>query len=68
MSQNGQELRHLWCHSQKIRNPKPKQIFFIANEKTCQVFEGLNSSLMLSALKIFPCKGTCKLLVLGRKL
>jgi len=36
VSQKGLKLLHLWCHSQKIRNPKSK-IFFIADSKTCQM-------------------------------
>jgi len=29
------KLLHLWCHSQKIRNPKTKKFFFIADAKIC---------------------------------
>jgi len=39
VGQKGLKLLHLWCHSQKIQNPKPKN-FFIADSKICQVFWG----------------------------
>jgi len=40
MSQNGaKNLSHLWRHSQKTRNPNPKN-FLITDSKTCRVFWG----------------------------
>jgi len=41
-------LPYLWHHSQKTWNPK-QNFCFTAESKTCQVFEGLNSSLVQSA-------------------
>jgi len=34
------KLLHLWHHSQKIWNPKPKEHFFIADSNTCWFFWG----------------------------
>ena len=40
VSQKDLKPFHSWRHSQKIQNPEQK-IFFIADQKTCQVFWGL---------------------------
>jgi len=66
VGQKGLKQLHLWCHSQK-KTIKKQNFLFIADLKTCQVFEGLNSSLALLAPEIFLCKGTCKLLVFKPK-
>jgi len=33
---------YLWCHSQKICNPRPKKFFRSANYETCHVFWGFD--------------------------
>jgi len=33
------KLVHLWRHSQKIWKPKPNKCLFIADSKTCRVFQ-----------------------------
>jgi len=38
LGQSGLKVLHLWRHSQKLPKPQPKNIFFIANYKTCRVF------------------------------
>jgi len=42
------------------KNPKPKNFFSLQTRRLAESFEGLNSSLALTALEIFLCKDTCK--------
>jgi len=51
----GQNVLYLWRHPQKIRKSNSK-FFFIPDWKTCQGFEGLNSSLAQLAEELCPCK------------
>ena len=43
------KLLHLWCQSQKIRNPQPKKLFWVQSTRLADLFEPLNSSLAQSA-------------------
>jgi len=38
VGQGGLNVLYLWCHSQKICTPQPKNIFSNASYKTCRVF------------------------------
>jgi len=38
VGQGGLKVLYLWSHSQKIRNPQPKNFFSSADYKTCRVF------------------------------
>jgi len=47
----------------KYLKPKTKKNFFsLQTWRVAKSFEGLNNSLVQSAVEIFPCKNTCKLL------
>jgi len=48
-----QKLLHLWCHSQKIRNPQPKTFFRVQTRWLADPFEPLNSSLAQSAKELW---------------
>jgi len=51
----------------KSATQNPPKFFSLQTRRHAKSFEGLNSSLALSAPEIFPHKDTSKLLVLGRK-
>ena len=42
------KLFNLWCQSQKIRNPQPKNFFQVQSTRLANPFEFLNSSLVQS--------------------
>jgi len=48
-----QRLLHLWCHSQKIRNPQPKNFFQVQTRRLAESFENLNSSLVQSVEELW---------------
>jgi len=52
VGQGGLEVFHLRCHSQKIRNLKPKNFFSLQTRRLAESFEGLNRSLALTALEL----------------
>ena len=61
VGQKGLKRLHLWCHSQKTWNPKPKKFVSLQMETLAKSFEGLNSSLLQSSAELFLYKHTCKL-------
>jgi len=46
-------LLHLWCHSQNIHNPQPKNFFRVQSRRLADPFEPLNSSLAQSAEELW---------------
>jgi len=52
MSQNSENLPHLWHHWQKARNPK---FFVLLTQRLAESFEGLNSSPAQSAEELCCC-------------
>jgi len=66
VGQGGLKVIHLWHHSQKIRNPQPKNVFSLQTTRLAE-FEPLNSSLPLSAPELRSRKATCDLVVLAWK-
>jgi len=62
MGQKSVKLLHLRHHSQKIRNPKPKNFFSLQTQRLAESFNGLNSFLALLLPEVCPCKNTCKML------
>jgi len=54
-------LLHLWHHSQKKRNTKPKNFFALQIRRLAESYEGLNSSLV-QLVELCHLKDTCKLL------
>ena len=62
----GQKLIHLWRHSQKIRNPQPKNFFWVQTRRLSDTFEPLNSSLVQSVEELGYWWGNRQLLVLAK--
>ena len=58
------KLLHLWRHSQKIRNPQPKQFLRLQTRWLADPFEPLNSSLAQSAEDLWRWWGNQQLVVL----
>jgi len=47
------KLLHLWHHSQKIRNPQPKNFFRMQTRRLADSFEPLNSFLVQSVEELW---------------
>jgi len=61
VGQKGLKHLHLWHHSQKNWNTKPKNVFSLQTQRLAKSFEGLSSSLAQSMAEIFLHKSMCKL-------
>jgi len=59
VGQRSLKALHLQRHSKKIRNPKPKKMFYYKWEDLPSL-KHLNSSLVLSAQELCPRKDTCE--------
>ena len=65
MGQKGVKLLHLRHHSQKIRNPKPKNFFSLQTQRLAESFNGLNSFLALCCQRYAHAKTRAKCCFLG---
>jgi len=67
VGQGGLKVLHLWRHSQKIRNPQPKNFFRVQATRLAASFEPFTRSVALTGPEKFLRKATCVLVFFSRK-